>query len=265
LSQYVITPNLTANGNITPMSFVKGDTNNDWYCLQAGLNSPVIGVSQEGTNVFPDGSSTQPYAAVAGQTLKVYGPGSQVGLILGAGGCSRFQFLKSDANGNGIVASPGDLVAAYSLESGNQGQSIQAVLVPPGLQIANQIVTSATSLTLSPAHAGATVYITGTDQIVTLPAVGAVPAGAMYRIVSADTTTHQQAGTTGTQVAINAADIATVSMFASFITTPAAGKGALDAKANAKQGDTITVRSDGSNWWVTEAIGGATFSWTRQT
>jgi hypothetical protein len=131
MSQYIITPNLQASGTIYPNRFVKMDPSNGFSALQAGNNDPSIGVAFPGTNLFPDGSlSAAIPAAVAGQAVTIAGPMSQVQVQLG-GSVPVASFLKSDANGKAVVASPGDNLAAYTWATGVTDDLIQCVLLPP--------------------------------------------------------------------------------------------------------------------------------------
>lgn len=122
-------PLLIAGGNITTHSFVKLSTSADHTALQADANEQVIGISQVGTATPPgvDGSTT--YAAVAGGHLQIFGLGDICLLRLGSGGCTRGNNLKSDADGNGVVAaSTGTTVqniGAVALQSGSEGELVE--------------------------------------------------------------------------------------------------------------------------------------------
>lgn len=131
MSQYIITPNLLANGTIYPNRFCKMDTSAAFCAIQAGNNDPSIGVAMPGTNAFPDGAlSAAIPAAIAGQAVTITGPLSQVQVQLG-GTVPVGSFLKSDANGKAVVANVGDNLAAYTWASGVADDLIQCVLLPP--------------------------------------------------------------------------------------------------------------------------------------
>ncbi len=122
-SAYIVTPNLTAQGNITPSTFVQLDANNDFSVVQATAGGRTFGISQPGTKYPPGTPGDSGLAFQAGDAATIYGPGAVCLLLIGSGGCTRGNFLKSDANGNGIVSSTtGDAVGAIALESGNYGE-----------------------------------------------------------------------------------------------------------------------------------------------
>lgn len=113
--------NLMANGTIRPSRFVKGDITADFKCLEADANDEVIGVSMEGSNYPPlsDLVSTT-NAATQGQYVKLYGEGDVCLLEAGAA-VTRFDKLKSDADGRGVaIASSGTTlqnIGARALQS----------------------------------------------------------------------------------------------------------------------------------------------------
>ncbi len=133
MSQYQITPNLMATGNILPSSLVIGDPSNAFSALQSGFNGKVIGVSGPGTVSFPDNSSSSTqYAAINGTPCVIYGFGSQVQCTLGAT-MTPFQSGKSDASGFLIPASAGDNVCAIPFTGGVNLDIVQVLIVPGGL------------------------------------------------------------------------------------------------------------------------------------
>jgi hypothetical protein len=151
---------------------VTGDTSNAFSCLQAGFDSAVLGISQPGTNVFPDNSSSATqYAAISGQQLTVYGPGAQVQLTINAT-VTPFQNLKSDASGFGIPAVAGDRVAAIALEGGAALDIIQAIILPNGLTSTGTIFTAKTAATAQNTYTTGISIVTGMTGIgsLTLPA-----------------------------------------------------------------------------------------------
>ncbi|HEV3342601.1 MAG TPA: hypothetical protein VG125_19670 [Pirellulales bacterium] len=131
-------PNLMANGNISPACFVKLDTGNDDYALQATAGSgshgdPTIGISSESTDQPPlSDLITTFYHAIAGEPVRLYGAGDICSLVAGAA-ISTERRLKSDANGNGIpVTSDGDFIGAIALETcSGSGQKVKVQVVSP--------------------------------------------------------------------------------------------------------------------------------------
>jgi hypothetical protein len=132
-------PSYAAYGNITLSSFVKIDTNNNHAVLQAGNNSSIVGISQEGSQLAPF-SGASPLSSQAGSslaaignatlpaTLRVYGLGEECLLMLG-NNTIRGQFLRSDSTGNGTPAeTTGNVsvnIGALALESGSAGEKIR--------------------------------------------------------------------------------------------------------------------------------------------
>ena len=119
-------PNFIANGNISVSVFVKQDTSLDNGVIQASTNNAIIGVSQESSNYPPLPSVGTVYAAQAGQNVKVYGHEQQCLLLIGSGGCTAGDRLKSDSSGAGVtIASSGPTaqnVGAIALSTANAGE-----------------------------------------------------------------------------------------------------------------------------------------------
>jgi hypothetical protein len=128
-------PNFVAGGTIAPCRFVSmsatGATPADHTVFQAtagaGTEGDLVdGISQEGTRRFDSAD-----AAIAGDQLKVYGPGDVCLLELGSGGCTAGQLLKPDANGKGIAATTDqDRVGARALQSGAAGTKVRVQVQP---------------------------------------------------------------------------------------------------------------------------------------
>lgn len=99
--------NFVANGNIFPATFVKIDPTDSpqgsggFKCVAAGAAAAPIGIAQAGSNYPPVndpaltvGDATYgPYAAVAGQSIRVYGEG-EVCLVRLAAACVPGDYLK---------------------------------------------------------------------------------------------------------------------------------------------------------------------------
>lgn len=77
-----------------------------------GVGGKVEGVLQNGPNLTNTG------------TTAIVRVGDRSLLVLGVGGCNAGDYLKSDANGNGVVCSNGDEFHAYALSGGVEGDEI---------------------------------------------------------------------------------------------------------------------------------------------
>jgi hypothetical protein len=129
---------LVSSGNITRARFVKVYASANNQCAQAGDNERTLGISQIGGREAPIPSVTQdpPYAAIAGENVKVHTMNSEredVVLEIGSGGCTAGDQLKSDTNGKGVVsASTGTTVqwiGAIALETASAGELCKVALV----------------------------------------------------------------------------------------------------------------------------------------
>jgi hypothetical protein len=122
-----------AGGNIGPSCFVKISTAANETVLLASTNEDVFGVSQEGLHNPPGLAGADAYAAVAGENIKIYGPGSTCMLTIGSGGCSPGDYLKSDSSGFGVAAATtgatAQSVGAIALETGSSGDKIRVYVV----------------------------------------------------------------------------------------------------------------------------------------
>ena len=129
-------PNFVAGGTIAPCRFVSmtanGATPADRTVFQATAGAStegdhVTGVSQEGTRRFDDAAN----AALAGDPIRVHGPGDAALLELGSGGATAGVLLKSDANGKGIaVTTDEDRVGAQALEGGAANTKVLVKVLP---------------------------------------------------------------------------------------------------------------------------------------
>lgn len=122
-----------ANGNILPYSFVKIDTSTVFRVIQAAANSDILyGIASEQVKnpPIPQDTSTQ-YAAVAGDELKVYCVGSECLIKLGTGGCTAGDRLTSDASGNGVTATSGQIAGAIALDTGIAGDLRRVRVIDP--------------------------------------------------------------------------------------------------------------------------------------
>jgi hypothetical protein len=258
MSSYSTPPPIVAGGNILPSTFVMISTTADKTALQATANAPILGVSQVGTHDAPGISGAATYAATAGQSIQLFVSGDICQVAVGASSVTRGDLLKSDANGNAVTGSPAvDNIGARALESGTSGQLILCQILTQMAQPVTplQVVTTNTTLTIANAG-GYTQANSASSLVITLPPVASVNVFDRF-----DVTTFQVPGSgVGTLIAVNAADTASVQMYGTAITTPAAGKGLVNTQGTAKVGDTASVMFDGSNWIAFARTG----AWTRQ-
>lgn len=107
MPQTTFSQSFMANGNIYPCRFVKLDTTAPFKILQAGANEAILGISQVGTKDPPGVSGSTAYAATAGVECQVFMAGSRTLLELPAAGCTTGDRLGPDADGKGVVVTPG--------------------------------------------------------------------------------------------------------------------------------------------------------------
>lgn len=122
-----------ASANIGPSRFIKRSGANTVAICGAGER--MIGISTESSGYAPLPGVTE-YAAVTGDPCPfvMVGDGLQedrpVLLILGSGGATQGDLLKSDAAGAGVTASSNNnIYGALALESGSEGEAIRVRLL----------------------------------------------------------------------------------------------------------------------------------------
>jgi hypothetical protein len=127
---------MRASGNIIRSRFVVMDPNNPGTgaasgnnVIQATANQPIVGVSDiaGGTPPLPSVTQSPPYAAQAGQNVRVFPQGSRCLLEIGSGGCVAGDELKSDGNGAGVATglTGKGRVGAVAITGGNQGELVE--------------------------------------------------------------------------------------------------------------------------------------------
>lgn len=117
----------------------------------------------------------------------------------------------------------------------------------PGVTLIPPVITTADNLSLLATYSGATVVVTGVDKTIDLPA--AASKGYFTIILAA-------AGlSAGTGVIVKPG--ATEKIIGNGL-TPAAGVGVKCAGASDRAGDSITLKSDGTDWYITSVVG----TWT---
>jgi len=126
-------PRLVASGNIYPSRFVKISGENQ--CAQCGAGDEPIGISMEGTNYPPIDDphvTVAGYAAVSGESLRIYGDGDESVLITAGAAFSAGAHLKADTDGKGIATTAAtDASGAVAL----QAATAKDQLVPVQVQI----------------------------------------------------------------------------------------------------------------------------------
>lgn len=119
-------PQLIAGGNISPSTFVKVSTAANKTCLAAGANERVVGVSQVGAKDPGGLTGASAYAAVAGDTVQLFGKGDVCLVLVGSGGVTRGALVKSGASGEAILAATTGTtmqwVAGEALETASEGE-----------------------------------------------------------------------------------------------------------------------------------------------
>lgn len=128
-----------ANGNIKPYRFVRLDTTATGRVVQAGAGEKIWGVSQKGTRLPPlsDGiiSLDDGYAAIAGESLNIFGPGEggmEVLVMCGTVAVTAGDRLKSGTDGEAITTvTDTQEVGAIALRSAVSGELVPVQLIFP--------------------------------------------------------------------------------------------------------------------------------------
>lgn len=119
---------MVAGGIIRPSRFVKLSTTDEGRVLEADAGNKVFGVSEEGTRKVPLTGLDDGYAAIEGESLRVYGLGARCYLELG-GTVTRGDRLKSDADGKAVTASADtEEYGAIALNGGVSGDLIRVLV-----------------------------------------------------------------------------------------------------------------------------------------
>lgn len=123
---------LKATGNIPPNRIVKLVAGTDHGCtVSASATSPNIGTSQQGTRRAPGTGDDDGYAAIAGETIGVYGPGSGCPRVELGGTVAVGDWLTADSNGAAITTTTeGNSCIGWALEAGVAGDLIEYVSQP---------------------------------------------------------------------------------------------------------------------------------------
>jgi hypothetical protein len=125
-------PGFLASAAIYPSRFVYHTAGSRGYCEQATASTPIIGVSQEGTQEAPGTAADSGYAATAGRQVKVYGPG-KVALLKCGGTVSAGNRLTADASGQGVAFAAStalQYIGGIALSNGVDGAFIPVLVMP---------------------------------------------------------------------------------------------------------------------------------------
>ena len=115
---------LVATGDIRPSRFIVLSTAADFTAAEANAGEFIVGISQMGTHDPPGTTGAGAQAARTGQVFHAYSGGQQCWLECGTT-ITRNDILKSDNDGQGVVATAGDKYGAHAMESGVSGDLIQ--------------------------------------------------------------------------------------------------------------------------------------------
>lgn len=123
-------PQWKAGGDIRVCRFVNLHT--DESLLEADANEWTVGISSEAAQDAPiPGASA--LAAASGDYVVIHGDGEVCRLVLGSGGATVMDLLKSDADGGGVtIAASGttqQLYGAEALETGLEGELIRVRII----------------------------------------------------------------------------------------------------------------------------------------
>jgi hypothetical protein len=248
--QFQAPMNYVASGAVKIGSFVKLDPTlgKNHYVLQAVAGDFVYGIAWE--NTFDpqgvNGANTTDAAKADGDMVPVFSLAHTCRLKAGTGGYLAGQYLKPDANGYGIVALPGQPYGAIALEDAAAGVWGRVVVdrgITPSL--APFTVNADTVLTAS--QLNTTIFVTG-SRTLTLP-TAASAAGLTVIVVNNNSA--------GTSIKV---DPAGSELIKGNGFTAAAGKHADNTAGTARQGDVITLVSNGTDWFITEVSG----TWARE-
>jgi len=123
----------TASANIRPSRFVK--KTGLYTVAEASTGERMMGISAEFSNYAPLPSQTE-YLAASGDPVSMIlnGDGQQEDrptlLVIGSGGCTFGDLLKSDSEGRGVTASTDkDCYGAMALGTAAEGEAVQVRLL----------------------------------------------------------------------------------------------------------------------------------------
>lgn len=256
MSAYQITLNLQAGGNIKPKSFVKLDTSNPLQCLQAGAGDTPIGISGNWTHYPPGTPSDDTFQATSGEFPEIMGMGCITPLLCGTGWTTGL-FLKPDSNGAGapVTVPASDIAGAIALDTANAGEFGRVYVLPPvgaGVIGVQPVTVLTDNLVATVAHSGMLLVMTAADKAVTLP-VGAP--GMRIKVLSIGTAAAS--GSVGTTLTAPTNELVhgslvTATNISGGVITAASGKGLINTRGTATDGDYVEVTcTTAHNWYIT--------------
>lgn len=124
---------MQASGTIVRARFVRIDPSDNNSVIAAGANTKVFGISQLASRVapIPEVTTDPPQAAIAGESLQVFGLG-QTCLLEASGAWTAGDWLKSGAAGVGVAIADTDsarvgAIALHATASGELG-NVQVII-----------------------------------------------------------------------------------------------------------------------------------------
>lgn len=116
-----------AGGNIAPCRFVTmSESSGEPVVTQSAANDVVWGISPKSTRRMALSGWDDGYAAIAGETMAVFGPGDDEALLEISETVTAGQLLQATTDGVGAVASANnDNIGAVALEGGASGDVIK--------------------------------------------------------------------------------------------------------------------------------------------
>lgn len=116
-----------AGGNIAPCRFLlMSESSGEPVVTQATANAVIYGISPKSTRRMALSGWDDGFAAIAGETMAVFGPGDDEALLEISEAVTAGQLLQATTDGVGAVASSNnDNVGAVALEGGASGDYIK--------------------------------------------------------------------------------------------------------------------------------------------
>lgn len=111
---------IQASGNINPARFCTVSGAFTVAESNAG-EAKILGISAEHTRNTPDDNGSA-FHAISGDHVWLHEPGKNCKLKIGSGGCTAGDFLKPDADGQGVTAATGAVAGAIALETASEGE-----------------------------------------------------------------------------------------------------------------------------------------------
>jgi hypothetical protein len=123
---------LVANGDIFPYRFVSLDSTTDGRVVQSGAGDQIYGISQPGTRNVAYSSLDDGKAAVAGESLCIWGPPEKDVMLIVNDTVNDGDRLTSDTDGGGLPTTADNAeIGAIALAGGGAGDIIPVQLIAP--------------------------------------------------------------------------------------------------------------------------------------